>query len=147
MCILLVKSNQILCRKKTVKLYIIFYRILIGHRSLRSYVVHFFSECLNCYDCTMKFGNSYENRNSSILTKSEKNSFNKMEINYTIFVAVFTSIVRCDVMNTQNRYAGNKMTKCSSLHLPLFKTEWRYFLNSSYLTFFFGVYFYDYEMK
>ena len=97
----------------------------------------FFSECLNCYDCTMKFGNSYQNRNSSILTKSEKNSFNKMEINYTIFVAVFTSIVLCDVMNTQNRYAGNKMTKCTSLHLPLFKTEWRYFLNSSYLTFFF----------
>ena len=44
-----------------------------------------------------------ENKKSSISKKPDKNSFNKVVINYTIFVVSLISMSLCDVMNTQNQ--------------------------------------------
>ena len=71
-----------------------------NEQSSRSYFVHshLFLSGSKWYECTTKDGNSYENKNSFISTKSIRIFSIKW-----FFVASFTSTGICDVMNTQNK--------------------------------------------
>ena len=115
--------------------------------AILSYSFYFFLSGSNWYECTRKFGNSYENKSSSIFTKSVR-----------ILSIKWWSITRfslhclhrwASVTSWIHKIKNDKwVTNSQGVRVYTFisRIEGRYFFNSSNISFFY-VYFYDYEMK